>query len=87
MGEMGEMRGNWRTIGHSTQDVGCGGFWRHGTKLGEKWDEIPVFHSPILPIFLEVKVIPHSYICKSPRTHQRKNGNCCHSRTLTANSG
>ena len=55
-GETGEI---WGNIGHSTQDVGCGGLWRDvvegtGRKMGEKWDEIPIFDSPIFPMFPEV---------------------------------
>ena len=54
--------------------------------MGDNRDEIPVFHSPILPIFLEVENIPHDSLCKESGhcTHRRKNGNCCHPRTLTA---
>ena len=35
----------------------------NGTKMGEKWDEIP-----IPPIFLEVEEIPHSSLCKNQLT-------------------
>ena len=38
--------------------------WR---KWGE-WDEVPIFHSPIFPIFPGVEDLPHSSLCKNQVT-------------------
>ena len=45
-GEGGEYRGMW-VVG------GCGGalLREHGTKMGDKWDDRPIVHSPVSPIF------------------------------------
>ena len=32
-------------------------------KMGGKWEEIPIFHSPVLPHFPEVEDLPHSSLC------------------------
>jgi len=42
------------------------GIWLR--KMGEKWDEIPMFHSPIFPIFPEVEHLPLSSLCKHQHT-------------------
>ena len=42
-----------------------GGKWR---KMGEKWDEIPIFHSPIFLIFPEVEELPHNSLHKNQLT-------------------
>ena len=68
-GQMGGNGGKWGNSGHSTRDVGCGGLWRdvveeNGTKMGEmgeKWDEIPIFHSPLFPIFPGVEDVPPQF--------------------------
>ena len=72
-GKWGDMGGNGGDIGHSIQDVGCGGLWRdvvekNGAKMGEKWDETPIFQSPPFPIFPEVEDIPKSSLCKNELT-------------------
>ena len=75
-GEWGEMGGNGEIAGmaHGMWVVeGCGGMWlkeigQHGRKMGEKWDGIPIFHSPISPIFPEVEDLPHSSLCKNQLT-------------------
>ena len=48
---------------HSTRDMDCAGLWRdvveeNGTKMGPKWDQIPIFHSPIFPICRRSKIVP-----------------------------
>ena len=47
---------------------------------------MPIFHSPIFPIFPQVEDLPHSSLRKKSahRTHRRKNGILCYSPTLTA---
>ena len=56
-GKMGV--GGWGNSGRGTRIVGCGGLWRdvveENGENGRKWDEIPIFHSPISPIFPEVE--------------------------------
>ena len=32
--------------------------------MGQKWDDIPIFHTPIFPIFPEVEDLPHRSLCK-----------------------
>ena len=60
---MGEIAG----IAHGVWVVeGCGAMRER--KLGVKWDEIPIFHSPISPIFPEVNDLPPSSLCKHQRT-------------------
>ena len=71
---------NWRNVGgnggkrgrngevtgmaHGMRVVeGCGGMWLR--KMGQKWDEIPIYHSPISPIFPEVEGLSHSSLCKN----------------------
>ena len=53
---------------------GCGRMWlrkmgqkwgKNERKMGEKWDKIPIFHSPIFPIFPEVKDLPLSSLGKN----------------------
>ena len=41
---------------------GCGGMWlrKMGENMGEKWDQRPIFHGSIFPIFPEVEDLPHS---------------------------
>ena len=69
---------------------GCGGMWlrkmgENGRKMGGKWDEIPIFYSPISPIFLELKIFPTvPFVKLAHRIHRQKNGIFCHSPTLTA---
>ena len=36
--------------------------------MGEKWDEIPIFHSPIPPISPEDEDLPHSSLRKNQPT-------------------
>ena len=58
-----------------------------GEKMGQNWDEILIFHSPISPIFPEVEDLPHTSLCKNQLTaltDEKKNGNVCHSPTRTA---
>ena len=64
---MGQKRGK---SGHSTGKVGCGGMWlrKMGQKMGEKWDKIPSFHSPIFPVVSEVKGLCHSSFCGNQLT-------------------
>ena len=38
---------------------------KNGRKMREKRGKIPIFHSPISPIFPEVKDFPHSSLCKN----------------------
>ena len=43
--------------------MGCGGFRldvveENGTKMGQKWEEIPIFHSPIAPFSRRSKTFP-----------------------------
>ena len=69
-GGMGE---EWGNRGRSTRDVGCGGLYRdaveeNGTEMGPKWDEAPIFHSAISPIFPEVEGLPRSSLCKHQPT-------------------
>ena len=60
---MGEIAG----IAHGMGVVeGCGAMRER--KLGVKWDETPIFHSPISPIFPEVNELPRSFLCKHQRT-------------------
>ena len=77
----GEMVGNWVNIGHSARDEGGGGLSRdvveeNERRMGEKWDEILIFHSPISPIFPEVEDLPQSSLCKnsSPQSPTEKLG-------------
>ena len=49
---------------------GRGGMWLR--KMGQEWDkngETPIFHSPMLPIFLKVKDLPHSSLSKIGSPH------------------
>ena len=64
-GNRGKGGGGGGDSGNSTRDVGGGLWW---TKMGEKWDEIPTFHSPISPIFLEVDGVPHNSLCENQLT-------------------
>ena len=41
---------------------------KHERRMGEKRDETPMFHSPISPIFPEVKDLPHRSTCTNQRT-------------------
>ena len=83
MGEMGEMEKNGGEMGgngelagiaHGVWVVeGCGVMWsrkmgQNGTTLGEKWHEIPIFHSSISPMFPEVEDPLHSSLCRNQFT-------------------
>ena len=78
---MEENGGKWGNSGHSTRDVGRGGLWRDvvdekGTKMGEKWDEIPIFHSPISPFSRRSKIFPIVPSVKMSTAHSlTENGN------------
>ena len=57
--------------------------------MQENWDEIPIFYSPISPVFPEVEDLPLSSLCKHQLTAltDRKmaiRGEFGHSLTLTA---
>ena len=90
----GEIGGD---IGHSRRDVGCGGLWwdvveETGTKMekmGDNWQKnrkkYPFFTIPCFLLFRGSKTFPTAPFVKiSSRTYRRKNGNFCHSPTLTA---
>ena len=36
--------------------------------MGRRWDDIPLFHSPISLTFPEVEDLPHSSLCKTQPT-------------------
>ena len=82
-GKLGGNGGKWGEIlgmAHGTWAVeGCGGMWfgilgqkcgKDEGKMGEKWDEIPIFYSPVVK--------------DSSHTHRQTNRNSCHSPTPTA---
>ena len=85
---MTQSDGNCRNNFQSWRKIG--GNWRkkggNGGEMTGKWNGIPSFHSPILPIFPGVEDLPHSQLYKKSthRPHRRNNGNCRHSPTLTA---
>ena len=54
MGEGGHPRSRRGNVGTTSK---VGETWG---KRGEKWDGIPIFHSPISPIFLEVRGLCHT---------------------------
>ena len=63
-GGWGKMGQKWDNSGHSTWHV----VEEDGTKIAEKWDEMPMCHSPIFPIFPEVEDLPRSSLCKNQLT-------------------
>ena len=71
--DMGENGGKWGNSRYCAPDVGCGGLWQevveeNGRKMGEKRQEIPVFHSTISPTFPDVEGLPHNSLCKKQLT-------------------
>ena len=81
-GKDGGNGGKWGNVANGM--CGCGGLWRdvveeNGTKMtkmGEKWDKIPIFHTPIPPLlFRRSKIFPPVAFVKSAhRTQRRKIG-------------